>query len=74
MDSIGEFGVILMIGGSVPGQTKTVSIAVYERAESLDFSGANAYAIILVIASYMAFALNDLQETGSEAIGCCNFT
>ena len=61
--SIGEFGVILMIGGSVPGQTKTVSIAVYERAESLDFSGANAYAIILVIASYIGiFALNDLQR------------
>jgi len=61
--SIGEFGVILMIGGSVPGLTKTVSIAVYERAESLDFSGANSYAIVLVIASYIGILfLNGLQR------------
>jgi molybdate transport system permease protein len=65
--SIGEFGVILMIGGSVPGLTKVVSIAVYERAESLDFSGANAYALILVVASYIGiFFLNSLQRYESR--------
>ena len=52
--AIGEFGIVLMIGGSIPGITKTVSIAVYERVEALDFSGANVYAIALVAASYIA--------------------
>jgi molybdate transport system permease protein len=52
--AIGEFGIVLMIGGSIPGITKTVSIAVYEHVEALDFSGASVYAIALVAASYVA--------------------
>jgi len=61
--AIGEFGIVLMVGGSVPGVTKTVSIAVYERVEALDFGGARAYAAVLVVASYVAvFALNRLQR------------
>lgn len=52
--AIGEFGIVLMIGGSIPGVTKTVSIAVYERVEALDFAGAHAYAAALVGASYIA--------------------
>ena len=61
--AIGEFGIVLMIGGSIPGVTKTVSIAVYERVEALDFPGAQAYAIVLVAASYAAvLALNLMQR------------
>jgi molybdate transport system permease protein len=61
--AIGEFGIVLMIGGSVPGETRTVSIAVYERVEALDFAGAQAYAIVLVAASYAAIlGLNVLQR------------
>jgi len=52
--AIGEFGIVLMIGGSIPGITKTVSIAVYEHVEALDFSGAHVYALALVAASYIA--------------------
>jgi molybdate transport system permease protein len=52
--AIGEFGIVLMVGGSIPDVTKTVSIAVYERVEALDFSGAHAYAITLVAVSYVA--------------------
>jgi molybdate transport system permease protein len=52
--AIGEFGIVLMIGGSIPGVTKTVSIAVYEHVEALDFSGAHVYALALVAASYVA--------------------
>lgn len=65
--AIGEFGIVLMIGGSIPGITKTVSIAVYERVEALDFSGAQAYAIVLVAASYAAIlALNVMQRHESR--------
>jgi len=61
--AIGEFGIVLMIGGSIPGVTRTVSIAVYERVEALDFAGAQAYAIVLVVASYVTMlALNALQR------------
>lgn len=61
--AIGEFGIVLMIGGSIPGVTKTVSIAVYERVEALDFAGAHAYALVLVIVSYAAvLALNLMQR------------
>jgi len=61
--AIGEFGIVLMIGGSVPGKTRTVSIAIYERVEALDFAGAQAYALVLVAASYATvLALNVLQR------------
>jgi molybdate transport system permease protein len=52
--TIGEFGVVLMIGGNIPGVTKVASIALYEKAETMDFSGANRYAAILVAISLVA--------------------
>jgi len=61
--TIGAFGVVLMIGGSIPGVTKVVSIAVYEKVESLDFSGAHVYSGILVLVSYIGvLLLNRIQR------------
>ena len=61
--TLGEFGVVLMIGGSLPGVTKTVSIAIYEKSEGQDFAAAHAYAIVLVALSYIGvFALNRIQR------------
>jgi molybdate transport system permease protein len=61
--TLGQFGIVLMVGGSIPGVTKVVSIAVYERVESLDFSGAHLYAAILVVVSYVGvLLLNRLQR------------
>lgn len=51
--TVGEFGVVLMIGGSIPGQTKVVSIAVFERVEALDFPAAHAMAALLVAFSFV---------------------
>jgi molybdate transport system permease protein len=45
--TIGEFGVVLMIGGNIPGKTKVASIAIYDEVESLNYSDANMYSIIL---------------------------
>lgn len=60
--TVGEFGVVLMIGGSIPGQTKVVSIAVFERVEALDFPAAHAMAASLVVFSFAVltavYALN----------------
>ncbi|OEK04777.1 molybdate ABC transporter permease subunit [Roseivirga misakiensis] len=51
--TMGEFGVVLMIGGNIPGQTKVASIAIYDEVESLNYSAANNYALILLIFSFL---------------------
>jgi len=45
--TIGEFGVVLMIGGNIPGKTKVASIAIYDEVEALNYSSANTYSLIL---------------------------
>lgn len=51
--TVGEFGVVLMIGGSIPGQTKVASIAIYEFTEIMDYSQAHIYSIIMIILSFL---------------------
>ena len=51
--TLGLFGVILMIGGNIPGSTKVVSIAIYEKVEELNFKSANEYSVILLVISFM---------------------
>lgn len=46
--TMGEFGVVLMIGGNIPGQTKVASIAIYDEVESLNYAVANSYSLILL--------------------------
>lgn len=55
--TVGEFGVVLMVGGSIPGETRTVSIAIYDRVQALDYAGAAATALPLLLASFAALAL-----------------
>lgn len=45
--TVGEFGVILMIGGSIPGETRVASIAIYDEVEALNYHSANIYALVL---------------------------
>lgn len=45
--TIGEFGVVLMIGGNLPGRTRVASIAIYDEVESLNYTAANSYSMIL---------------------------
>ena len=47
--TIGEFGVVLMIGGSISGETKVVSIAIYEQVEALNYEAAHTMSLILII-------------------------
>lgn len=47
--TLGEFGVVLMIGGAVPGQTRTASIAIFNEVEAMNYRGANAYAAVLLL-------------------------
>jgi molybdate transport system permease protein len=56
--TLGEFGVILMVGGAIPGETKTVSIAIYDKVQSFDTSGAGALSLLLLAISLVAIALS----------------
>jgi len=56
--TVGEFGVVLMIGGNIPGQTKVVSIAIYDHVQSLEYHEAHVLsAILLVFAFLVLFAV-----------------
>ncbi len=50
--TVGEFGVILMIGGSIPGKTKVASIMIYEEVEALNYGNANFYSGILLVTTF----------------------
>lgn len=51
--TIGEFGVVLMIGGNIPGKTKVASIAIYDEVESLDYASASQYSLVLFIVAFI---------------------
>ena len=51
--TVGEFGVVLMIGGSIPNETKVASIAIYEMVETMDYTTAHIYSAIMIIISFL---------------------
>ena len=55
--TMGEFGVVLMVGGSIPGETRTLSIAIYDRVQAFDTAAAHVMALALVASSVVAVAL-----------------
>ena len=50
--TIGEFGVVLMIGGNIPGKTRVASIAIYDEVEALNYGEANRYSMILFLITF----------------------
>lgn len=55
--TMGEFGVVLMVGGNIPGVTRTVSIDIYDRVEASDYSGANLTALLLLVLCFVMLAI-----------------
>ena len=51
--TVGEFGVVLMVGGSIPGQTKVASVAIYEMVEIMDYKSAHVYSGLMVLMSFL---------------------
>jgi molybdate transport system permease protein len=51
--TIGEFGVVLMVGGSIPKETKVVSIAIYDEVQTMNYHNANVYAAILFVFTFL---------------------
>lgn len=52
--TVGEFGVVLMVGGNIPGATRTISLDIYDKVQDLDYASANHTAILLLIFSFVA--------------------
>lgn len=55
--SIGEFGIVLMVGGNMPGETRVASIAIYDEVQALNFEAANRYALILFLVSLILLTI-----------------
>jgi len=55
--TLGEFGVVLMVGGNLPGVTRTVSIAIYDQVQSLQYDAANRTAFALLAFSFLVLAI-----------------
>lgn len=62
--TVGEFGVILMIGGNIPGKTRVASIAIYDEVESLNYAVANTYSMILFAITFAILLLVYLVNGG----------
>ena len=55
--TLGEFGVVLMVGGNLPGITRTISIDIYDRVQALDYSGAHQNAALLLMISFVVLSI-----------------
>lgn len=55
--TLGEFGVVLMVGGNLPGITRTISIDIYDRVEALDYAGAHETALLLLLISFVVLSI-----------------
>jgi molybdate transport system permease protein len=55
--TLGEFGVVLMVGGNLPGITRTISIDIYDRVQALDYAGAHQTALLLLLISFVVLSI-----------------
>jgi molybdate transport system permease protein len=65
--TLGEFGVVLMIGGSIPGETKTIAISIYDSVQNMDNTGAAMMSLALLLTSLLAITLS-YQLTNQKKI------
>lgn len=66
--TVGEFGVVLMIGGNIPGETRVVSVQLYDHVEALAYSEAHGLALILLLFSFLVLlGLYAYQKSDSKA-------
>jgi molybdate transport system permease protein len=55
--TLGEFGVVLMVGGNIPGVTRTISIDIFDRVQAAEYSAANTTALVLLIVSFFVLSI-----------------
>ena len=62
--TVGEFGVVLMLGGNIPGATQTLSISLYNQVEEFNYAAANRTALLLVSVSLVALMVIYSRRSG----------
>jgi len=67
--TVGEFGVVLMVGGSIPHETKVASVAIYEMVEILDYDKAHIYSALMVSISFVVLLLVYIFNHKQKKIG-----
>ncbi len=61
--TVGEFGVVLMIGGSIPGETRVISVQIYDHVEALEYSRAHGLSLLMIAFSFVVlFSLYSLNR------------
>ena len=60
--TVGEFGVVLMIGGNIPGETQVLSIAIYDYVETMNWEMAHILSLMMVVFSFVVILLMNLSE------------
>ena len=63
--TLGEFGVVLMIGGNIPGETKTIAIAIYDRVQAFDDAAAGLMSAVLLLISLVAISITYLATASA---------
>jgi molybdate transport system permease protein len=68
--TVGEFGVVLMVGGNIPRETRLVSIALYDEVEAMNYEKANLYAMILLLFAFLTllivYVVNSRSRTSNQ--------
>jgi len=67
--TMGEFGVVLMVGGNIPGVTRTVSIDIYDRVQASDYAGANGTALVLLAFCFVVLVIVYSMNQKAWAVG-----
>jgi len=67
--TLGEFGVVLMVGGNIPGVTRTISIDIYDQVEAANYSSANYTALLLLFVSFVLLAIVYGMNRRSHVMG-----
>ncbi|HEX8294747.1 MAG TPA: molybdate ABC transporter permease subunit [Chthoniobacteraceae bacterium] len=67
--TLGEFGVVLMIGGNIRGETRTVSIAIYDQVQSLDYAGAAQNSLFLLVISFAILSVTYGLQRNFRIVG-----
>ena len=64
--TVGEFGVVLMIGGNIPGVTQVASIAIYDRVEAMNYGQAHIYSLVLFLISFGILLVVNIVNRGTD--------
>lgn len=65
--TLGEFGVVLMVGGNIPGETQTIAIAIYDRVQAFDHAGAGIMSAALLLISLIAIGAAYFASSRAQA-------